>query len=454
MLASAWLGILTPIWASLTVFPLYWLGRQVYGEKTGRLGVLWWPLVPSLLMFTPYPSTSFPVLSVLAVALFVRGLIARQSGWFVASGFVLSIFTFMTFSSLPMIPLLGILTLLVYWLQRMRWQLAWWWPLSVGCYVTLGLASVWVLYGLISGVPAWDVFRASLNAQNVLDRPYLPWVFLQFNDFAMFTGWPLILLALVGTGYAVREVRKGAAASLDIAFALTLALAVLALDLAGIVRGENGRIWLFLSPFLVLIAAGALKPIDRRSAWLFTATEALIVLAMVSSLHVIDSGLDKRPADPPSLAQQSKTPTLPGGEILGAGALRLNSFSGQVDMQPDSKGRPQPTLNLWLAWESLGQVDRPYYLALIPVSPDGKPLQATLIQPFDGKYPVTCWSPANGVIHEQLAIPLNGADPKGDWWVSLSLIDGRNGYKPPVSLPDGSTDVQVGIGPFRQSGGP
>ena len=37
----------------------------------------------------------------------------------------------------------------------------------------------------------------------------------------------------------------------------------------------------------------------------------------------------------------------------------------------------------------------------------------------------------------------------GDWWLSLSLMAGKTGDTMEVELPDGSRDIQVGLGPFR-----
>ena len=65
--AAAWIGMLTPVWASLTVLPLYSLGRRVFGEEVARWSVLWWPLIPSLLMFAPLVNTGFALPSVLAI---------------------------------------------------------------------------------------------------------------------------------------------------------------------------------------------------------------------------------------------------------------------------------------------------------------------------------------------------------------------------------------------------
>ena len=72
--ASAWIGILMPVWGALTVFPLYGLGRDAFGETVARWSVLWWALVPSFLMFTPLPNVLYPLPAVIVIAMLWRAL--------------------------------------------------------------------------------------------------------------------------------------------------------------------------------------------------------------------------------------------------------------------------------------------------------------------------------------------------------------------------------------------
>ena len=106
-------------------------------------------------------------------------------------------------------------------------------------------------------------------------------------------------------------------------------------------------------------------------------------------------------------------------------------------------------LNLWLECEPVRQMDIPYYLALIPVAPDGQAAPAaTLLQPFQQSYPTTCWKPSDGGMRDHVEVPLFKAE-EGDWWTSLSLVDGQTGQTLSVLNPDRTNDHQVGLGPFR-----
>src|SRR5579859_2358319 len=65
-LASAWFGVLMPVWGGLAVFPLYRLG--------GKWAALWWPLVPALTMFTPDWNVLYPLLALVSYFLLDRAL--------------------------------------------------------------------------------------------------------------------------------------------------------------------------------------------------------------------------------------------------------------------------------------------------------------------------------------------------------------------------------------------
>jgi hypothetical protein len=139
---------------------------------------------------------------------------------------------------------------------------------------------------------------------------------------------------------------------------------------------------------------------------------------------------------------------LPAQAVFGD-VLRLTAVAGHGEVTQASTASSTAQLVLWLDWTSSGQVDVPYYLSFIPVSPRGdSAAQATLLQPFDQNYPTTCWLPQSGPLRERVEIPVEPT-LAGDWWVSLSLINGNTGEKLGVLHPDGSRDDQVGLGPFR-----
>jgi hypothetical protein len=447
-LSSAWLGILTPLWGSLIALPLYWLGRRFFSERAARWSVLWWPLVPAFLMFTPTPNTLYPCLTLIVIVLLAKGVLDKKLGWVLAGGLGAGLLTFLHFTLLPILFFAGIFTLGIFFSHRKSENLRSYWPFLMGAWFGLGLIAFWGGFYILSGVTIFDIMDQALNEHLTLDRPYFPWLFLHLNDFFTFTGWPLTLSAGIGLWRLLNQRHEGIRSItpggiLGISAIITL----LALDLSGTQRGESGRIWLFLSPLVALLASSLLTEGQEFSGRLMTVVQAAMVVVMVGFLRVIGSGLTEPPITPPALVEESPNPTIPNGARL-ADTVNLVSFAGHIEMLPDDTGELQPTLIIWLNWRSQGQLEKPYYLSFIPVSPQNQATPATLLQPFDEKFPTTCWLPKSGEIHDRLEVPLYTDNPEGDWWVSLSLMD-RTGTPLPVVMPDGTHDQQIGLGPFR-----
>jgi hypothetical protein len=122
----------------------------------------------------------------------------------------------------------------------------------------------------------------------VQQRSYVPWLLFNVWDLAVFLSIPIAFLGLVRLREALRHALDTALRPLHRAARWTLALAalLLVLDLTGLVRGETGRSFMPLMPFLLL---GALiepgSPRERapgKGPSAPAATELAIVMLVVS----------------------------------------------------------------------------------------------------------------------------------------------------------------------------
>jgi hypothetical protein len=289
-----------------------------------------------------------------------------------------------------------------------------------------------------------------MGAHLALDRPYWPWLFLHVYDYGMFTGWPLVILAGLGMWRVWVKVRLRQPLSDGDVLAIAVLATLFAIDLSGAMRGESGRILLFLTPFVLPLAASVLMT-ERSggSDWIITAGQVVTALVMIAFLRVMGSEFKELPpAAPPAVAQTLPAAKLPSGAVFGD-AFHLMAFSGAIKGQPDSNGQGQSTLVLWLEWESSQQVDRPQVLSLTPITPDGRTAgDAVLRQPLDGGYQTTCWLPRSGLIRDRMKISFPEPSQEGSWWVSLSMADMETGEKMKVVGPNGERDDQVRLGPF------
>jgi hypothetical protein len=99
--------------------------------------------------------------------------------------------------------------------------------------------------------------RAALAAHRsdyTLPRSYSTWLLLNLWDFAVFVGLPIALLALARGAKALAALlRRRSLLDTEHRTALALAAGVAALSLSGLVRGEAGRIWIPIMPFVLVV---------------------------------------------------------------------------------------------------------------------------------------------------------------------------------------------------------
>jgi hypothetical protein len=444
-LSTAWFGVLMPLWAGLTVFPLYRMG--------GKLAAIWWPLIPSLAMFTPVWNTFYPLLAILAYALLDKALREwdqqrlKSILFILGAGVLVSLATFANISIVPFIGFLDFYILFVllqkYLAKTTSLQYMLTDGILIGIVFSIGVLSIWLLYYAISGVSPITMLTSILSRHLPQDRPYLPWIYLHLYDLALFTGLPVIFLALARIVAGTRHVVSLRKTQWEINFdplALALALALLILALSGTARGETGRVWLFFVPFILILAARQLAHIAQPAMIAVTAAQVITLLTVVAFLRVMDTELLPPPSQPPT-AQVAVS----GG--LTAPVKFANSFSliGQHSVAS------RDGIDLTLSWQADQQAAYPYYLSGLVVAPNGQPLQSNVVwQPFDNNYPITCWRPGQ-VITETRHLPIEANPPPGDYWVSLSAFSLVNGDAKgvAVSQPGAAPDTQIGLGPIH-----
>jgi hypothetical protein len=392
-------------------------------------------------MFVPTWNTLFPLFTLLAFWLLLIGFERHQGAfWFVAVGVLTGLLTFVNFSLVPLIGLFGLYILLHYlWSERATLQaMSWQQPIKAGLWFALGTAIPWLIYGLVTGLTPFDLLRVAMNAHLALDRPYLPWLWLHFWEWALFTGIPLVMLWLIAAWKFVRE-RRTNRAILPLTLLLTLAL----LLVSGTARGETGRVWLFFAPFVLIAAASTLSTDENQPssdaqsrAWLaISIGQAAIMVTLAVTWAVIDApDIRPRPAPPGGLAT-----TRPANATF-AGLFRLANW----DASTTDDG-----ISLRLDWQGTAPITTPYWFSALLVSPDGAPVSESVVwQPLETHYPTTCWAP-NEWVGDTITLPLPSNPTSGEWWISLSAFADTDTpeQRLSVTLADGTQDTQVGLGP-------
>ncbi len=397
--AAAWFGVLMPLWAALAVWPLYAVARRVYhNEAVARAAALWWPLVPALVLFAPTWNTLYPALSLAAFWCWLRALEGERGSvrWALAAGLGVGALTFANFSTVPLGAFLGVYALLVTWQKRFgaRRVLA----LLVGLGV--GAGAPWALFVLAGGTPPWELLQTAMAHHLELERPYWPWLWLHSWDWAIFTGLPLIALWL-GASVSALVRRRALRAPLGVALLVTLG----ALVLSGTARGETGRVWLFFAPFVLLVAATSLyrEGTEPRRAWrgwaAVTLGQAALLLALALTWDVIGTELTPPPDPPPSVPV-----THPLGVQVGD-TLTLAGWDAEVTDE---------AITLRLAWQPRAPITQAYWFSALLIGPDGQPYPpAHDWQPFQTRYPTTCWA-VGQTLGDSVTLPLPADAPAGE----------------------------------------
>ena len=115
-LASAWIGMILPVLSSgVLVWPVYQLGRAFYGPRVSWWAAAWIPLLPSSVIFSPKPNQIYPVLCTMALSAFWYGLKKGKHIWFLVSGGLMSLSTFLSFTNLIYLAALGTLFGVAYY---------------------------------------------------------------------------------------------------------------------------------------------------------------------------------------------------------------------------------------------------------------------------------------------------------------------------------------------------
>jgi hypothetical protein len=269
----------------LTLWPLALLAETL-GLDTlaaARVGLLW-TLVPGLVVMSPAldAATALPVTaSALLLARATRADSRRSlvSGAVVA-GVCGAIALFTSYGSAAFLGIAG--GAVVAWASgdartRSRAFAASALVAAVTATIALGLPAALGHQPLLAMRTALGLHRAAFT----LPRSYALWLVFDPLDLAIFTGLPIVVAGLWAMRRTIRRLfAAGSLPALD-RFRLGVFVGIVALVLAGVVRGEVGRILIPLMPFVLVssVAEGGSSP-DVDEALGLGALLAVLTLAI------------------------------------------------------------------------------------------------------------------------------------------------------------------------------
>ncbi len=238
---------------SLAVVPAYLLGREVHGERTGRVAAILFASSPIVLLYT---ATAFDAAFMTVGALAMAALAAapRRTVWAAVGGALSAGAVTLTYGLFALGPVAAGLFLMGLRRNRARAVIARAAVALAAFVVALLLLQRFAGIHLAASLATAE--RTQRELEDVRLRSFAYWTF--GGDVAAFliaAGLGLASLLVLQTARAWRSRRAG--------LETVLWAAMIASALAGVLRGETEHLWMYFVPLLAAAAA----PAAERLRW-------------------------------------------------------------------------------------------------------------------------------------------------------------------------------------------
>lgn len=281
--AAAFYGGLTiMLIAPLGALGCYWLARKSGCSPEGALSVATlYAISTGPLSFAPAFDQVYTAISTAMAALWLVALKKRSCRLAIATGLIVSLAAFFSYTLLVIGFFMFMAVLLEYYEHPVRATLN---DLAlICCIAAVVIAAVFGILWIVTGYDPFRSFHQSLELQKILlaqyPRPYPDTILFDHTDFFMGMNWvalPLFFFAI----YRCARLWSDATSR----HALLGAAQVVVVGFTGLIAGETARVWIFLMPFMLISVATELEkwPYWTR-IWIFSIS-ALVLVATVSNM--------------------------------------------------------------------------------------------------------------------------------------------------------------------------
>jgi hypothetical protein len=333
----------------------------------------------------------------------------------------------------------------LFWWIRARPRPRWHWLLGGALLYLLGTASFWLWLWFRHGLSLFAVWNTAIGRHfEMTGRSGWFWALYNLYDFFVAAaGIPILVLWAVHTWQAIRDAwcerrlwarwgfwfRRAAGAPLPApragwldVMALSFVAGLLAMDLAGVARGEVARVWTFMLPLPLLVAV---RRLPRRGSVFLIALVLLSAQLFVTNVYVRYIGTDlSDPPDPPPVAQAQGETWTPWQATWAPGITLLG-----VDL-PDAVPGEAP-ITVGATWATSGPIRRPYTIFVHLYDDQGALVAQRDTMPLDGAWPTPCWRPGEPFEDRYTLVSSRNLAP-GRYRVELGLYWLPTGERLPV----------------------
>jgi hypothetical protein len=288
-------GWIVLILGSTAVIPLYLIVRKLFNPESAMVGGVIFALVPNSVIFGAVSMDALFAASALWPVWFFLKAMDQKSNYFYSffAGIFLAFSTFLSFSGLT----LGLFLLLLMLLRMRKSKERILQCLRLAGLTLLGFASVVFFLWFAFKFNFLETFLKAreLEAQ-LMDKaatyvhaksPSKLWLYTTWGNllaFALFTGFPIVGIWLRSVKRDIRaKLRKAKSSS---SFPLATIALILISGISGIYHMETERIWLYVTAFVVIAAAGELSSLRAFPKRIFYSICTLLILqtALTESL--------------------------------------------------------------------------------------------------------------------------------------------------------------------------
>ncbi|NTU66091.1 MAG: hypothetical protein HGB05_22475, partial [Chloroflexi bacterium] len=385
-IASASLGMLLPLLGGLAAWPLYAFAKRIANTPVAAITALLFPLLPLFALWMSQWDQIYPLLLFLGLYLVHTGL-EKNSWWrILAAGVPLSIASFFSVGNFVLMVIVGLYGVTWLWAQRASLHLSIAHCFRLAIAFTLGCTSIWLLYWLFYGVNPLAVISTGSRLafeSTTGTRSYGMWLLGNPIDFLVFLGFPIAILLI----YNLIKRLSFPKSLLPVAIATFGTLMLL--WLSGIVRGEVGRLWMYLGPLVVLIVIGwgeerhSSLATPHASRLTFYVSLLALVAAQLFTMNtrwlVNDSFLDEPPERSVVLsAPDFSTPV-------------AAEFADQIALRGYDVSRSDNAVDLTLYWQALTQPPHAYTVFAHVIDANGQQVGQQDNMPVRNQLPTSCW---------------------------------------------------------------
>lgn len=256
-------SFLIPFLSTLTIIPLYYTSKILYGTKTALRSVILFIFIPSVVLFIPINDSFLHFFAITSVLFLIKGLKAQNTMlhflYLLFSGLFLFCGILFNLSLLPLVILLGTYFLLfkINKLSSFNKNYSYYFKEIVikGIFFGFGFLLMPVLLFFIfkfNFIQMLEIIMGSVP--DVHTRSYTLWIFYNLWDLFIFAGIPIAVVFFISLKHETVNLIIKKWNKIDHIF-ISFLIMLLILNFSGSIRGETGRILVIFMPFMALIGA-------------------------------------------------------------------------------------------------------------------------------------------------------------------------------------------------------